>query len=88
MKIRSYSIATKYKTIEMKAAGYTVKEIMEALNIKNSTSRRLQAKAVPEESVHKKLPTMEDTLVIVFIFCYIYCNYHDKMVIAKLNNKL
>lgn len=37
MKIMSYSIETKYKTIEMKEAGYTVKEIMEALNIKNST---------------------------------------------------
>ncbi len=37
MKIMSYSIETKYKTIEMKESGYTVKEIMEALNIKNST---------------------------------------------------
>ncbi|WP_426450839.1 IS3 family transposase [Staphylococcus xylosus] len=37
MKIMSYSIETKYKTIEMKEAGYTVKEIMEVLNIKNST---------------------------------------------------
>ncbi|MGS0663110.1 helix-turn-helix domain-containing protein, partial [Staphylococcus arlettae] len=37
MKIMSFSIETKYKTIEMKEAGYTVKEIMEALNIKNST---------------------------------------------------
>ena len=37
MKTMSYSIETKYKTIEMKEAGYTVKEIMEALNIKNST---------------------------------------------------
>ncbi|WP_426704665.1 hypothetical protein [Staphylococcus shinii] len=27
----SYSIETKYKTIEMKEAGYTVKEIMEVL---------------------------------------------------------
>ena len=37
MKLMSYSIETKYKTIEMKESGYTVKEIMEALNIKNST---------------------------------------------------
>ncbi|WP_436957216.1 helix-turn-helix domain-containing protein, partial [Staphylococcus sp. AS1337] len=37
MKIMSYSIETKYKIIEMKEDGYTVKEIMEALNIKNRT---------------------------------------------------
>ena len=37
MKIMSYPIKTKYKTIEIKEDGYTVKEIIEALNIKNKT---------------------------------------------------
>ncbi|CEF17760.1 Putative uncharacterized protein [Staphylococcus xylosus] len=44
MKIMSYSIETKYKTIEMKEAGYTVKEIMEVLNIKKQhTGKNLVA---------------------------------------------
>ncbi|MEJ7154305.1 IS3 family transposase [Staphylococcus ureilyticus] len=37
MKRVSYSLETKYKTIEMKKAGYTIKEIMEALNIRKRT---------------------------------------------------
>ncbi|NWK84094.1 IS3 family transposase [Staphylococcus sp. GSSP0090] len=37
MKRVSYSLETKFKTIEMKKAGYTIKEIMEALNIRNRT---------------------------------------------------
>lgn len=37
MKRVSYSLETKYKTIEMKKAGYTIKEIMETLNIRNRT---------------------------------------------------
>ncbi len=37
MKRVSYSLETKHKTIEMKKAGYTIKKIMEALNIRNRT---------------------------------------------------
>ena len=37
MKRVSYSVETKYKTVEMKAAGFSTKEIMEELNIRNRT---------------------------------------------------
>lgn len=37
MKRVSYSLEKKYKTIEMKQTGYTTKEIMETLNIRNRT---------------------------------------------------
>ena len=37
MKRVSYSLETKYKTIEMKQTGYTTKEIMETLNTRNRT---------------------------------------------------
>ncbi|MCD8916511.1 helix-turn-helix domain-containing protein, partial [Staphylococcus gallinarum] len=37
MKRVSYSLEIKYKTIEMKQTGYTTKEIMETLNIRNRT---------------------------------------------------
>ncbi|EHJ07525.1 transposase [Staphylococcus simiae CCM 7213 = CCUG 51256] len=37
MKRVSYSLETKNKVIEMKTAGYTTKEIMETLNIRNRT---------------------------------------------------
>lgn len=40
MKRVSYSLETKYKTIELKKAGYTIKEIMEALNIRNRTQAK------------------------------------------------
>ena len=33
MKRVSYSVETKYKTVAMKAAGFSTKEIMEELNI-------------------------------------------------------
>ncbi|WP_220452147.1 hypothetical protein, partial [Staphylococcus cohnii] len=34
----------------------------------NSTSRRLQAKVVPAESVHKKLPTKPGTLSPFYVY--------------------
>nr|CCP89800.1 transposase [Staphylococcus aureus] len=37
MKRVSYSVETKYKAVEMKAAGFSTKEIMKELNIKNRT---------------------------------------------------
>ena len=37
MKRVAYSVETKYKTVEMKAAGFSTKEIMEELNIRNRT---------------------------------------------------
>ena len=37
MKRVSYSVETKYKAVEMKAAGFTTKEIMKELNIRNRT---------------------------------------------------
>ncbi|MCI2923711.1 IS3 family transposase [Staphylococcus hominis] len=37
MKRVSYSVETKYKAVEMKAAGFSTKEIMEELNIRNRT---------------------------------------------------
>ena len=37
MKRISYSVETKYKAVEMKAAGFSTKEIMEELNIRNRT---------------------------------------------------
>ncbi|WP_305809237.1 IS3 family transposase [Staphylococcus epidermidis] len=37
MKRISYSVETKYKAVEMKAAGFSTKEIMKELNIKNRT---------------------------------------------------
>ena len=33
----SYSVETKYKAVEMKAAGFSTKEIMKELNIRNRT---------------------------------------------------
>ncbi|MGQ5434844.1 IS3 family transposase [Staphylococcus epidermidis] len=37
MKRASYSVETKYKAVEMKAAGFSTKEIMKELNIRNRT---------------------------------------------------
>ena len=37
MKRVAYSVETKYKAVEMKAAGFSTKEIMEELNIRNRT---------------------------------------------------
>nr|AXB88724.1 transposase [Staphylococcus epidermidis] len=37
MKRVSYSVETKYKAVEMKAAGFSTKEIMKELNIRNRT---------------------------------------------------
>lgn len=37
MKRVSYSVETKYKAVEMKIAGFSTKEIMKELNIKNRT---------------------------------------------------
>ena len=37
MKRASYSVETKYKAVEMKAAGFPTKEIMKELNIRNRT---------------------------------------------------
>ena len=37
MKRASYSVETKYKAVEMKIAGFSTKEIMKELNIKNRT---------------------------------------------------
>ncbi|UEX89072.1 IS3 family transposase [Staphylococcus ratti] len=37
MKRVAYSVETKYKVVEMKVAGFTTKEIMNALNIRNKT---------------------------------------------------
>ena len=38
MKRVSYSVETKYKAVEMKAAGFSTKEIMKELNIRNMFS--------------------------------------------------
>lgn len=37
MKRVYYSVETKYKAVEMKAAGFSTKEIMKELNIRNRT---------------------------------------------------
>ncbi len=37
MKRVSYSVETKYKAVEMKVAGFSTKEIMKELNIRNRT---------------------------------------------------
>ena len=37
MKRVAYSVETKYKAVEMKTAGFSTKEIMEELNIRNRT---------------------------------------------------
>ncbi|MGC7795195.1 helix-turn-helix domain-containing protein, partial [Staphylococcus epidermidis] len=37
MKRVSYSVEIKYKAVEMKAAGFSTKEIMKELNIRNRT---------------------------------------------------
>lgn len=37
MKRVAYSVETKYKAVEMKVAGFSIKEIMEELNIRNRT---------------------------------------------------
>ncbi len=37
MKRVSYSVETKYKAVGMKAAGFSTKEIMKELNIRNRT---------------------------------------------------
>ena len=37
MKRASYSVETKYKAVKMKATGFSTKEIMKELNIRNRT---------------------------------------------------
>ncbi|MEB5650645.1 helix-turn-helix domain containing protein, partial [Mammaliicoccus sciuri] len=37
MKRVGYSVETKYKVVEMKLKGYSTREIMDALNIKNES---------------------------------------------------
>ena len=67
MKRVAYSVETKYKAVEMKAAGFSTKEIMKELNIRNRTQVKTCGDGIEMGKVidfHNKLvnniPTVKD----------------------------
>ena len=67
MKRVSYSVETKYKTVEMKATGFSTKEIMEELNIRNRTQVKLGGDGIEmgkvidfHNTLVNNIPTVKD----------------------------
>ena len=53
MKSVGYSVETKYKVVEMKLKGYSTREIMDALNIKNESQVKVWWKWYRNEETHR-----------------------------------